>query len=172
MHIATKLAVYFVAADPPPSLIDRLTRCFRDSRGDLKEVAKALVLSPEAWSPKFAKIKRPGEWLVAGLRATGQDVDIRRFSEAQALLGEPLWRPPAPKGFSDENAAWLDGLAGRVEIANAFTQRLSPSIDPMAVADTALGPLASAETRQAIGRAESRSQGLVIALMAPEFLRR
>jgi uncharacterized protein (DUF1800 family) len=106
------------------------------------------------------------------LRATGQDVDIRRFAGALALLGEPLWRPPAPKGFPDDNAAWLDGLPERVEIANAFAQRVSPTIDPMAVADTALGPLASAETRQAIGRAESRPQGLVIALMAPEFLRR
>jgi len=171
-HIATKLAIHFVADDPAPSLIDRLARSFRDSDGDLKEVAKALVASPEAWSPKLAKVKHPGEWLVAGLRATGQDVDIRRFAGAQALLGEPLWRPPAPKGFPDDNAAWLDGLPERVEIANAFAQRLSPSVDPMAVADTALGPLASAETRQAIGRAESRPQGLVIALMAPEFLRR
>jgi uncharacterized protein (DUF1800 family) len=171
-HIATKLAIHFVADDPPPSLIDRLARSFRDSDGDLKEIAKALVTSPEAWSPKQAKVKHPGEWLVAGLRATSQDVDIRRFAGAQALLGEPLWRPPAPKGFPDENAAWLDGLPERVQIANTFAQRLSPSIDPMAVADTALGPLASAETLQAVARAESRPQGLVIALMAPEFLRR
>ena len=56
-----------------------------------------------------AKVKRPGEWLVAALRATGLAGDIRRVVEAQALLGEPLWRPPAPKGFSDDNAAWLDG---------------------------------------------------------------
>ena len=171
-HIATKLAIHFVADDPPAGLIDRLARCFRDTDGDLKEVAKALITAPEAWMPQRAKLKRPGEWLVAALRATGQAGDIRRFVAAEALLGEPLWRPPAPKGFPDDNASWLDGLAERLEIANTFAQRLGPSLDPAAVMDAALGPLASVETRQAIARAESRPQALTFALMAPEFLRR
>jgi uncharacterized protein (DUF1800 family) len=171
-HVATKLAIHFVADDPPAALIDRLARRFRDTDGDLKEVAKALIAAPEAWRPQRAKLKRPGEWLVAMLRATGETVDIRRVVGAQALLGEPLWRPPAPKGFPDDNAAWLDGLAERLEIANAFAQRFGPFLDPVAVADAALGPLASAMTRRAIARAESRPQALVVALMAPEFLRR
>jgi uncharacterized protein (DUF1800 family) len=171
-HIATKLATHFVSDDPPAGLIDRLVRCFRDTDGDLKEVAKALIAAPESWMPQRAKLKRPGEWLVAALRATGQAGDIRRFVGAEALLGEPLWRPPAPKGFPDDNASWLDGLAERLEIANTFAQRLGPSLDPAAVMDAALGPLASVETRQAIARAESRPQALTFALMAPEFLRR
>lgn len=172
MHVATKLASHFVSDDPPPTLIDHLARRFRDTDGDLKEVAKVLVRAPEAWLSRQAKLKRPGEWLVAAVRATGQTVDIRRVVGAQALLGEPLWRPPAPKGFSDDNAAWLDGLAERLNIANAFAQSLGPSTDPKGVVDTALGPLASAETRQAIMHAESRPQALTLALMAPEFLRR
>jgi uncharacterized protein (DUF1800 family) len=171
-HIATKLAIHFVTDDPPARLIDRLARCFRDTDGDLKEVAKALIAAPEAWMPQRAKLKRPGEWLVAALRATGQAGDIRRFVAAGALLGEPLWRPPAPKGFPDDNASWLDGLAERLEIANTFAQRLGPSLDPAAVMDAALGPLASVETRQAIAHAESRPQALTLVLMAPEFLRR
>jgi uncharacterized protein (DUF1800 family) len=170
-HIATKLAIHFVADDPAPALVERVARRFRDTDGDLKEVAKALVASPEAWVPQQAKVKRPGEWLVAALRATGQAGDIRRVVGAQALLGEPLWRPPAPKGFSDENAAWLDGLAQRLEIANTFAQTLG-GLDPAMVVDTAIGPLASADTRQAIARAESRPQAMTLALMAPEFLRR
>jgi uncharacterized protein (DUF1800 family) len=171
-HIATKLAIHFVADDPPPALVDCLARTFRDTQGDLKEVAKALVAAPEAWAPQQAKVKRPGEWLVAAMRATGLEGEIRRFVGAQTLLGEPLWRPPAPKGFSDDNAAWLDGLAERLEIANAIAQRLGPTLDPKALADTALGPLASAETRRAIAHAESRPQAMTLALMAPEFLRR
>jgi uncharacterized protein (DUF1800 family) len=171
-HIATKLAIHFVTDNPPAGLVDRLARCFRDTDGDLKEVARALIAAPEAWVPQRAKLKRPGEWLVAALRATGQAGDIRHFVAAEALLGEPLWRPPAPKGFPDDNASWLDGLAERLEIANTFAQRLGPSLDPAAVMDAALGPLASVETRQAIARAESRPQALTFALMAPEFLRR
>src|SRR6202011_996693 len=112
---------------------------------DLKEMARALVSAPEAWAPEQAKIKRPAEWIVAGLRATGQKGDIQRIIGALNLLREPLWRPPAPKGFPDDNAAWLDGLAQRLDIANAFAQRIADQLDPQAIAETAIGPLASAE---------------------------
>jgi len=171
-HVATKLARHFVADDPPPALVDRLTQRYLDTNGDLKEVAAALIAAPESWAPEQAKIKRPGEWLVAALRATGETADIVRIIRAQVLLGEPLWRPPAPKGFSDDNAAWLDGLGQRLEIANAFAHREGLGHEPEAVTDAALGPLASAETRRAIARAESRPQALALLLMAPEFQRR
>jgi uncharacterized protein (DUF1800 family) len=172
-HVATKLARHFIADEPPPSLVERLTRRFLDTDGDLREVATALVTAPEAWTAERAKIKRPGEWLAAMLRATGiQGGDMPKLTGALALLGEPLWRPPAPKGFSDDNAAWLDGLAERLDIANAFAQRVGGRVDPKLVVETALGPLASAETRQTIARAESRPQGLALLVMAPEFLRR
>ena len=97
---------------------------------------------------------------------------IQRIVGGLNLLGEPLWRPPAPKGFPDNNAAWLDGLAQRLDIANAFAQRVAEQLDPQAIAETTIGPIASAETREAIGRAESRPQALALLLMAPEFLRR
>jgi uncharacterized protein (DUF1800 family) len=171
-HIATKLARHFVADDPSPALVDRLVKRFIGTDGDLKEVARALISAPEAWEPKQAKIKRPAEWIVAALRATGQKGDIQRIVGGLNLLGEPLWRPPAPKGFPDDNAAWLDGLAQRLDIANAFAQRIADQLDPQAIAETAIGPLASAETREAIGRAESKPQALALLLMASEFLRR
>jgi uncharacterized protein (DUF1800 family) len=171
-HVATKMALHFVADDPPPALVERLTQHFLDTDGDLKEMAKALIAAPEAWSPVQAKIKRPGEWLVAALRATGLSGDISRITGGMALLGQPLWRPPAPKGFSDDNAAWLDGLAQRLDIANTFAQRVGESQDAELVADMALGPLASAETRRAIAGAESKPQALTFGFMAPEFQRR
>jgi uncharacterized protein (DUF1800 family) len=171
-HVATKLARHFIADDPPQMLVEQLTQCFLDTDGDLKEVSKTLIAAPEAWGPEQAKIKRPGEWIVAALRATGEAGDIRRIVQAQGLLGEPLWRPPAPKGFSDDNAAWLDGLAQRLDIANAFAHREGLAIEPVAVMDRALGPLASADTRQTIARAESRPQAMTFLLMAPEFQRR
>jgi len=171
-HIATKLARHFIADDPPPALVDRLTQSFLDTDGDLKELAKALIASPEAWAPEQAKIKRPGEWIIAALRATGLSGDIGRITGGMALLGEPLWRPPAPKGFSDDSAAWLDGLGQRLEAANTFAQRVGEKLDPQMVADTAIGPLASAETRRAIASAESKPQALTFVLMAPEFQRR
>jgi uncharacterized protein (DUF1800 family) len=172
-HVAAKLARHFVADEPPPALVERLAKRFLATQGDLKEVTKALVAAPEAWEAPRAKLKRPGEWVVGMLRATGiTPPDIGPVMQAHNLLGEPLWRPSAPKGFADESAPWLDGLAQRLDIANQFARRLGAEADPREVFEQALAPLASSETRQAVLRAESRPQALALLFMAPEFQRR
>ena len=172
-HIATKLARHFIADEPPPVLVERLTRRFTETEGDLWEVSKALVAAPESWTPERAKIKRPSEWHVAMRRAAGFSGGAPGpMLQGANRLGEPLWRPPAPKGFSDHNDAWLDGLAHRLDSANAFAQNTAERLDPNAVMETALGPLASPTTRQAVARAESKAQALTFVLMAPEFQRR
>src|SRR5215467_4036513 len=172
-HVAGKLARHFVADEPPPALVERLARRFLATQGDLREVAKALVAAPEAWEAPRAKLKRPGEWVVGMLRAAGvTPPDIGPVMQAHNLLGEPLWRPPAPNGFADESAPWLDGLTQRLDIANQFARRVGAEADPRDVFEQALAPLASTETRQAILRAESRPQALALLFMAPEFQRR
>jgi uncharacterized protein (DUF1800 family) len=171
-HVATKLARHFVADDPPLPLVEKLTKRFLDTQGNLKEMAKTLVAAPESWaSPR--KLKRPGEWMIGMLRAAGSDLpDIGPIMQAQNLLGEPLWRPPAPNGFADKDEAWIDGMAQRLDIATQAARRFGNQIDPKAVLEVALGPLASAETRQTVNRAESRPQALALLFMAPEFQRR
>ena len=172
-HVATKLARHFVADEPPAPLVERLSQRFLDTQGDLKEVAKALIAAPEAWEAPRGKLKRPGEWLVSVLRAAAvTPADIRPLMQAHNMLGEPLWRPSAPKGFADESGPWLDGLAQRLDIANQFARRVAAAADPKAVFEEAIAPLASPETRQAIARAESRPQALALLFMAPEFQRR
>jgi uncharacterized protein (DUF1800 family) len=172
-HIATKLVRHFIADNPPPALVDRLAKRFLDTGGDLKEVTRTLVSAPESWDAPRTKLKKPAEWIVSSLRASGLLAsDVRRVINTLNLLGEPLWRPPAPKGFPDESAAWLDGLTQRLDIANEIARRVGGMTDPEAVADDALGPLVSAETRQTLARAESRQQALALLLMSPEFQRR
>ncbi len=190
-HVATKLVRHFIADEPPPVLVERLAKRFLATQGDLKELAKALVTAPEAWEAPRTKLKRPGEWIVGAMRAIdvqpagGPDErsrylgalartpsDVQPVMQAKNLLGEPLWRPSAPKGFTDESAPWLDGLAQRLDIANQLVRRMSGPADPREVLEETLGPLASTETRQAIMRAESRPQALALLLMAPEFQRR
>jgi len=169
-HIAFKLARHFVADDPPPALVARLEQRFNETEGDLYEVSKALATAPESWSEERVKIKRPSEWMVAYLRAARFTGDIRAMNQGMNRLGEPLWRPPAPRGFPDDNATWLDGLSHRLDIANNFSQRNADRLDAAAMLDTALGPLASEETRRAVARAESKPQALTLVLMASEFL--
>ncbi len=113
-HIATKLARHFVADEPPPALVARLAKTFQDTGGDLKAVAKVLVLSPEAWATPPGKLKRPSEWVISMVRAAGTQADPARFSGGQATLGEPMWRPPSPRGYADDEATWIDGVGRRL----------------------------------------------------------
>src|SRR3981189_1275159 len=42
-HVALKLARHFTSDEPPPALMERLSKRFLDTDGDLKELAKALI---------------------------------------------------------------------------------------------------------------------------------
>lgn len=172
-HVATKLARHFVADTPPPALVERMTKTFVDTSGDLKEVAKTMVSAPESWSEPPTKLKRPGEWAISMVRATGvTQVDAKRYTGGQALLGEPLWRPPSPKGFPDDEASWIDGMGRRLDVANNFAERIAGRVDPEEIIENVLGGCVAGEVRQAIGRAESRPQALALLFMATEFQRR
>ncbi|MEA2874300.1 MAG: hypothetical protein QOH67_4276 [Hyphomicrobiales bacterium] len=172
-HVAFKLARHFSADEPAPSLVERLSKRFLDTDGDLKEIARALIEAPETWDEQRLKLKRPSEWLISCWRAIGGGpVEARRILDSHAYLGERFWRPNAPKGFSDEQSAWIDGLAQRLDIANRIGELVAARVEPAALVENALGPLASKETRQTIARAESRQQAITLALMAPEFQRR
>jgi uncharacterized protein (DUF1800 family) len=172
-HIAFKLARHFVADAPPQALVDRLAKRFVDSGGDLKQMSRELVIAPESWDAPRSKMRRPGEWLTGALRSTAiAPSDVRPLVQAQNLLGEPLWRPPAPNGFSDDSTAWMDGLAQRLDISNQFARRTGDLIDPQAVAEASFGPLLSKDTQETLARAESRQQGVALLLMSPEMQRR
>jgi uncharacterized protein (DUF1800 family) len=172
-HIAQKLAAHFVADEPPPVLVAKLAKTFKDTDGDLKEVAKALVTADESWTPARQKLKTPAEWIAGALRLTGTQatIPIGPIMNAQAALGAPLWRPPAPNGWPDTEAAWIDGVPHRIDIANQFAGRLRVA-DPLALLDSGLGPLASTDTRNTVARAETRNQAVALLVMSPEFLRR
>jgi uncharacterized protein (DUF1800 family) len=172
VHVARKLARHFVADDPPESLVASLAQRFRDSDGDLKETAKALVAAPEAWETPPTKLKRPNEWLTAMGRAMQLDGTVVQALRSRARMGEQLWGVAQPEGFSDTQAAWVDTLAQRLDVAENVAARMEATVDPQELVENTLGPLASADTWRAVRRADSRQQAIAIALMAPEFHRR
>jgi uncharacterized protein (DUF1800 family) len=172
-HVATKLARAFIADNPPPPLVERMAKMFVDTAGDLKEVARTMVLSDEAWTQPITKLKRPNEWVVGIVRATGlTQADPARFTDGQVLLGEPLWRPPSPKGFPDDEPSWIDGMGRRLDVANNFAERVAGTTDPQEIIENVLGSSVSAQVKQAVGNAESRQQALVLLFMSAEFQRR
>lgn len=110
-HVASKLARRFVSDTPPPALVERVAKVFLDSGGDLPTVYRALFLSPEFWAPeaRAAKVKTPFEFVVSSLRATEAEVTVRpRLVKSLAKMGEPLFRAPAPTGFPEGAAPWVN----------------------------------------------------------------
>ncbi|HBL30606.1 MAG TPA: DUF1800 domain-containing protein [Acidobacteria bacterium] len=110
-HIAHKLAVRFVADEPPPALEERLAGVFLKTGGDTRALLRALAASPEFWSRDAvgAKIKSPFELAVSALRITGRRIDDpRRLVDWIARMGQPLYASPAPTGFPDRADAWIN----------------------------------------------------------------
>ncbi|MDE5445141.1 DUF1800 family protein [Bradyrhizobium sp. CSA207] len=172
-HIATKLARHFVADEPPPALVAQMAKTFRETEGDLKQVAIAMVSSDEAWRAPPSKLKRPGEWVIGMVRATGITVvDPVPYTAGQQLLGEALWRPSAPKGYPDDEASWIDGVGRRLDVANYFAERIADTADPQTIIEDVFASEIAAEVKQAVGRAESRQQALALLFMSADFQRR
>ena len=173
--IATKFARHFVADEPPPALVAKLADVFRKSDGDLRALTLALIHSDEAWNTPLTKIRSPWEYLVATARvfAIGEQ-QTRGFWGMLYQLGQPVWTPPGPNGFPDTNSHWASakGMKTRLDLAVFFARRYAPHFEPRALLENFAGEAASTETRRAIAGAESREQGLAIALMSPEFQRR
>lgn len=174
--IATKLARHYVSDEPPAALVARVADAFQRSDGDIAATFSTLVESPEAWAQPFAKFKRPEEYFISAMRALKiSTLPPGVGANAVGLMGQRLYAAAGPDGFADISAPWLTGTLvwKRIEWAQALSGRMARAdVDPVSVGDAVLGPLLSASTREAVSRAESPSQGLVLLLASPEFQRR
>ena len=174
-HVATKMARHFVADDPPPALVARLSDAFSRSGGDLPTVYRALIDAPESWVAAPAKFKTPWEWLVSSMRAVGtKEIGDSKIANMMQQLGQPVWKPGSPAGFDDIAASWAapDALVRRVEIAQRIAMRVGDRLDARTLGDKLLPDALSPATALAIARAESPPTGLTLLLVSPEFQRR
>ena len=173
--IALKFARSFVADQPAPALVDRLDRAFRDSGGDLRVLALALVDAEESWAAAPAKVRSPYEFIVATNRLLGHlPEEPGQVIGPLNLMGMGLWTPPGPNGFADTVAAWAspEGMKLRLDYCAQVAGRLRDPPNPSDLLDALCGANPSPATREAVARAESRQQGLALLLMSPEMQRR
>jgi uncharacterized protein (DUF1800 family) len=129
--IATKLARRFVSDTPPPALVARVAARFRDTRGDLREVTRAILMSPEFLSPDAfnAKVKTPFEFVASAVRATGADVhDALPLVRNLQQLGMPLYQCQPPTGYKDTADAWVNtgALVSRMNFATRLAGNKLP----------------------------------------------
>ncbi len=109
--IAHKLVVHFVSDSAPPALVDRAAQVFLRTDGDIREVVRVIVTSPEFFSEAAyrAKVKTPFEVVASGLRALGATPDTTpRLAGLVALLGQPAFGRQTPDGWPDRADAWMN----------------------------------------------------------------
>ena len=174
--IATKLARHFVADEPPVALAERLASTYLRHDGQLAEVYRELVRSPEAWNPTPVKLKTPEELVLSSARMLGLSERLfeRGDAGAMAALGQRVHAAPSPAGWSDRAEDWLgpDAVWKRVEWAARVADRAGRGMDARQVAGNSLGGLLSESTQRQIERAADGPQALALLLMSPEFQRR
>jgi hypothetical protein len=125
-HISFELAQRFVSDNPPPALVDRMAHTFKKSGGDIREVLRTMIDSPEFWSKDAyrAKIKTPFELVVSATRAVGADADIPfMLVQWTTRIGQPLYQCEPPTGYSDKAEAWVNtgALLNRMNFSLALT---------------------------------------------------
>jgi uncharacterized protein (DUF1800 family) len=177
--IATKLVRHFVNDTPPPALVDRVAERFRATGGDLREVMRTILTSPEFLAPDAyrAKVKTPFEFVVSAVRALGADVtDAMPLVRATQQLGMPLYQCQPPTGYKDTADAWVNtgALVGRMNFAVQLTSGKMPGV-ALSTLDWVTDTLAadfSDTTRATIAKATTPAQIAALTLGAPEFQRR
>ena len=112
--IAKSLAIRFVSDNPPEELVRWMAKRFQETDGDLREIMRAMIYSPEFWNPgNFrAKVKSPLEMVASAVRAVNGDLDYG-FALVGMMnqLGEPLYRKPEPTGYSNRGADWMNSAS-------------------------------------------------------------
>src|SRR5262249_19583306 len=110
-YISLKLARRLVSDDPPPALVDRAAETFRRTDGDIAQVVRTIVKSPEFF-PRAAfraKVKTPFEFVVSARRAVGASADTTpTTARSIAQLGQPIFGRVTPDGWPDKGVAWMN----------------------------------------------------------------
>jgi uncharacterized protein (DUF1800 family) len=187
--ISRRLAMYFVADNPSPALVERLAQTFMQTRGDLAAVLHTLFLSREFDAALGGKFKDPTRFVVSAVRFA---YDGRPISNTRPLLnwlnglGEGPFARQTPDGFPVTELAWASSgqMSRRFEIARAIGSGNAGLFDsedggPGAAAGfpqlsnrlyfEAVEPFLAARTKEALGRANSQQEWNTFLLSSPDF---
>ncbi len=124
-HLSQQLAERFVSDTPPPALVDRMTKTYLHTDGDIRQVLRTMFTSPEFWSREAyrAKVKTPEEFVLSAVRATGGEVQRPAIVlNAMSQLGMPFFGCQTPNGYAWTAGPWVNSgdLLTRINIGLAL----------------------------------------------------
>ena len=168
--ISFKLARRFVSDTPSKALVDHAAQVYLKTDGDIRQVLRAIITSPEFFSQRafHSKVKSPFEVVVSAMRALNAAPDSTpRTAQMIAYLGEPIFGHQAPNGWPETGESWMNtgailnrinfgmaAAAGRLPGANVHSLPWLDTLDAAprekqvdAVVATVLNGMVSPDTR-------------------------
>jgi uncharacterized protein (DUF1800 family) len=112
--IARKLAIRFVSDTPSAALVERAAQTFLKTDGDIREVVRTIVTSPEFFSRATyrSKVKSPFELVASAFRAIDAQPDTTmRSAQMVGFLGAPIFGHQAPNGWPETGESWMNSGA-------------------------------------------------------------
>ena len=145
--ISFKLARHFVSDSPSKALVDHAAQVYLKTDGDIREVLRAIITSPEFFSQQafHSKVKTPFEVVVSALRSLNAAPDSSpRTAQMIAFLGQPIFSHQAPNGWPETGDAWMNtgAILNRINFGMAAAAGRLPGVDFRAL--SALDTLRSA----------------------------
>jgi uncharacterized protein (DUF1800 family) len=187
--IARDLAVYFVADDPPPKLVERMAQTFMHTDGDIAQVLRTMFLAREFNASLGTKFKDPMRFVISSVRFA---YDGRPINNTHPMLnwlnglGEAPFARQTPDGYPLTELSWASSgqMSRRFEIARAIgsgSAGLFDSEDGAAAATggfpqlsnrlyfEAVEPFLSVPTKEALSHAISQQEWNTFLLSSPDF---
>jgi uncharacterized protein (DUF1800 family) len=136
--ISFKLARRFVSDSPSKALVDHAAQVYLRTDGDIREVVRAIITSPEFFSQQAfrSKVKSPFEVVVSAMRALNAAPDSTpRSAQVIAFLGQPIFGHQAPNGWPETGEAWMNtgAILNRINFGMAVAAGRLPGVDIRAV---------------------------------------
>ena len=193
--ISRELAIYFVADNPPPALIERLAQTFMQTDGDIAAVLHVLFMSRELDASLGGKLKDPMRFVVSAVRFA---YDGKAISNSRPMLnwlnglGEAPFGRQTPDGYPLTELGWASSgqMSRRFEIARSIGAGNAALFDPedASAGDAgraagtvgfpqlsnrlyfeAVEPFLAARSKDALNRANSQLEWNTFLLSSPDF---
>jgi uncharacterized protein (DUF1800 family) len=134
-HVATKLLERFVSDTPDRAFVDELAGVFLRTDGDLREVTRALFVSPRFYDASVvgAKVKTPFELVASALRVTYAEVGpSTRLVQTLRQLGQLPYDESAPTGYPASSEEWVNSgaMLNRMNFALDLSSDRFPGVRP------------------------------------------
>ncbi len=177
-HVCRKLAMFLVADEPQPALVERLSQRFLATDGDIAQTLETLIATPEFSASLGRKFKDPVHYVLSALRLVADpqalQLDMAPAMAALSRLGQPLFGRTTPDGYPLDASAWNGSgqMAARFEVARTLSRLPATPPRPATAPDEHLVRPLGERTRAVLAQATLPQDRHALLLSSPEFMLR